>query len=113
MFDLFFVVDEVWVEICVVGLNLSDVKNVFGCFFYIILFWVLGCDFVGVVVEGLKVLFGQVVWGIGWELGFFCDGSYVQFLILLVVGVVFKLESLSFVQVVSCGVFYSIVWDVL
>lgn len=94
-----------------VGVNLSDVKVVFGCMLYVVWLCMLGCDWVGIVCSGFDNWIGVLVWGLGGDFGVGCDGLYVEWFVLDVVYVCCKLGVLMFDEVVGVGVLFVIVYE--
>src|SRR5271163_2646025 len=76
------VAGEVLLRISAASINPSDVKNVQGFMHQTTLPRTLGRDFVGTVIAGEPNLIGKEVWGTGGDLGFTCDGSHADHLII-------------------------------
>jgi NADPH:quinone reductase len=95
---------EAKIKIRAASVNPSDVKNVQGKMEDTILPRIPGRDFAGIVVDGPTNLLGTEVWGTGGDLGFTCDGTHAEFVVVPVEALTSKPHKLSFEQAACVGV---------
>ncbi len=98
------------VRISAAASNPSDVKNVAGQMEGTVLPRIPGRDFAGIVVDGPGDWLGAEVFGTGGDIGFTCDGSHAEAILVPAEALVRKPTNLSFEQAASIGVNFVIAW---
>ncbi len=101
---------EVLVEVHAAAINPSNVKNVSGNMENTTLPRTPGRDFAGIVVQGPENLIGAEVWGTGGDIGFTCDGSHAEYIVLPQDAIRVKPRNLSMEQAGSVGLTYVTAW---
>jgi NADPH:quinone reductase len=98
------------VQISAAAINPSDVKNVAGQMEGTVLPRIPGRDFAGIVIDGPGDWLGAEVFGTGGDIGFACDGSHAEAILVPAEALVRKPTNLSFEQAGSIGVNFVTAW---